>query len=239
MAIFDTIFGGGQRQAAERREEALREAQERLAPYTEGGAQDYQQYRDYYGNLGQELGQYGSPYEWMWNQINRDPGSFYQDLMEGYNETPMAKYEQEQMMNAVNNAASASGMMGSGAYLREMQDRAADITARDMDRYYQNILGANQLQRDYLGDFRGQQDRYTGGLFNSARQGMEAARGMGEYDQRIGGAQADQETARAAGWNNLVGGLTGGIARLPVGNTGQTVGGRVGGRLGETVGRYI
>lgn len=197
MSILDDIFGGGANQETGRR------GQEYLDPYRQGGTADYNQYRNSLGQMGNELGRYGNPMDWMWKHAGMSPQDYYQSMMEGYNESPQAKYEREQMTQAVNNGAAASGMIGSGAYMKELQQNAHDISARDMQQYYDNMLRGNNQQFQYGQNYQNQQDQYRQGLFGSSQMGYNAANDSAKY----AGQEAQGRNEMWGGIGNAIGGI--------------------------------
>lgn len=170
------------------------QANQFYAPYRKGGMEDYNNYRNYSQQFGKNLAPWSNAGSWQYNQINQSPVDYYNQIMQGYQESPQAKYEQQQAMNGANAAASASGMLGSGAYTKGVQQNAADIAARDQQRYYGNVMGANQMQMGYLGDYRNQQNAYNnmqqyltnlgyGATGNSAENAINKGLSNAKYDQ--------------------------------------------------------
>jgi hypothetical protein len=114
----------------------------------------------------------------QWLQGQKDPTNFINNLMGGYQESPYTRYLQNQAMNAGQNAASASGMLGSTPFLQQQQQNAANISQQGMDDWLSNVLGINQQYG------QGQQNLMTGGqnaanaltgLYNQMGQNMGAA----------------------------------------------------------------
>src|SRR5579863_535019 len=163
--LVDTIFGGGKEEAAQREAEGYDRANTYMQPYQQGGQQDYNSYRNAINQQGAETNRYGNPYEWMWSQAGKDPQQFLRELMSGYAESPMAKYEQEQAMKGATQGASASGMLGSGALLKQLQENAYRISARDHDRYLGNVMDVNNRQMQYGQNLQGERNNYRNGLW--------------------------------------------------------------------------
>ena len=122
--------------------------------------------------------------------------------MDNYQMSPMARYHMAQGMNAGENAAAASGMIGSNANQRGLMNMANDISSQDQQQYYNDMIGlmqgaqnsfnpamqygyggAGQLANDYMG---------TGGLIGNAYQNQGMARAYGDQ-------------SRASGIDNLLG----------------------------------
>lgn len=196
MGIWDSavdFFSGGGRSDIN---DAYEKAQSYLRPYKNGGAQDYQDYRNYSNQFSQNLQPWQNAGGWQYNQINQSPQAYYDSIMKGYSESPQAKQEQEQAMRAATAGGSASGMIGSGAFQKALQGNAADITARDQQRYFGNVAGANQMQMGYLGDLRGQQDKGEAMRRYLTSLGYNASTGMGNnaINQGMANASLDRQT---------------------------------------------
>lgn len=87
-----------------------------------------------------------APYQASLNKM-ADPQEYFNSIMSGYSSSPYAKYEQQNAMNAATNSASASGMTGSTPLMMQEEQTASDISSKDMDQYFADILGIN---KDYL-----------------------------------------------------------------------------------------
>jgi len=186
MGIWDTakdIFSGGGSGDIDR---AYRDANGRMQPYQQGGAQDYNNYRNYVAQQGQNLAPWQNAGSWQYNQINQSPVDYYNQIMGGYSQSPQAKYESDQAMRAATAGGSASGMTGSGAFMKALQQNAGDISARDQQRYYGNVMGANAAQMGYLGDLRGQQGQYNQMQQYLTNLGYGAAGNMSQNDMTHG-----------------------------------------------------
>lgn len=194
MGLWDSVsnfMSGGGRQDASK---GYDQANQYIAPYRTGGAQDYSNYRNYVGQQGQNLDQFSHSGDWQHQQINQSPTDYYNQIMGGYNESPQAKYEQEQSLRASNAGGAASGMLGSGAAQKALQQNAADISGRDQQRYFQNVGNANQMQMGYLGDLRNQQNQYNSMQQYLTGMGYGAATGSGQnaINKGLSNAQYDQ-----------------------------------------------
>jgi len=100
------------------------------------GAQNYQ--KPFYNMGSAAIG----PYQNMVQKMS-NPSQFLNNLMGNYQQSPYAQYLKNQMQNATNNAASASGMLGSTPFLQQSQENAANISGQDMQSWLQNALGIN------------------------------------------------------------------------------------------------
>jgi hypothetical protein len=205
MGLFDDIFAGGQGAAADAMRSGYENANQYLQPYQQGGVQDYNSLRNYTGNMNTNLSQYGNPMDSRWRNANMSAPDYYQQLMKGYAETPQAKYEQEVAMRAANQGASASGMLGSGAYYKALQNNAADIAQRDMQRYFENILQTDTQQMGYSQNYQQQQRDLQRIMEYLTSLGYGASQGIGQNEIGIGQANAEGELADASALNNFLG----------------------------------
>lgn len=205
MGIMDSVFSGGKQQAGQDLKQGYEQANQYLQPYYDGGTQDYNTYRGRVAGQGQQLDQYGNPANQFWNNASLNPDNYYDQLMGGYSESPMAKNEQANAMRAANQGAAASGLLGSGAYFNGLQQNAADISSRDMQNYYNNILSANDRQFGYAQNFQGQQNDYMNRMRGLADIGYYSAGQMGQ--NAIGAAQAQAQSDEGEGdmWGNMLG----------------------------------
>src|SRR5665213_800508 len=63
-----------------------------------------------------------------WLQGQQDPSGFINKMMGQYQESPWAKYQQQQSMRAGTNAASANGLAGSTPFAQQMQQNSQNIS---------------------------------------------------------------------------------------------------------------
>lgn len=154
-------------------------------PYQDA-SNTYQKYIDQAGNNFNPYIQGGqSAFGNMGNALNKmsDPQAFMKNIMSGYSQSPNAQFETQYGMQAQNNAASASGMLGSGASQKAAADYAQQVTSRDMQNYLQNILGVNS--------------QYLQGLGQMSNTGMQGAQGMAGLYGDLGKAQAEAAYGKA------------------------------------------
>lgn len=194
MGLWDSIsnfMSGGARDDVN---EGYDQANQYLDPYRRGGAEDYSKYRGYVGQEGSNLAPWQGAGNWQYGQINQSPGDYYNQIMQGYAQSPQAKYEQDQAMRAATAGGSASGMLGSGAFNKAIQQNAADISSRDQQRYFGNVMGANQMQMGYLGDLRNRQNQYNAMQQYLTNLGYSGAGAMGEnaVNRGLANAKYDQ-----------------------------------------------
>lgn len=157
MGMLDVFTGF----AGQQMDSGYQDAQKYLQPYQQGGFEDYNNYRDYTKQFGQNLGQYQNMGAHQYGQVNQSPTDYYNNIMGGYSESPDAKYQQEQANKAASFGASASGMTGSGAFYKGLQQNANDIAMNDRNNYYNNVMGANTAQMQSLQNYQNQQSQYN------------------------------------------------------------------------------
>ena len=101
----------------------------------------------------------------------QNPQEFMNKILGGYQESPWASFTRKYGQQGMNNAASASGMLGSGAMMKEAAQYNQDLTSKDMQTYLQNVLGIN---KDYMG-----------GQAGMAGMGLDAGKSYADFMSRI------------------------------------------------------
>lgn len=144
-----------------------------------------------------EFGKAGMPMFQNWLKSMRDPSAFINHLMGGYQESPYAKYEQEQGMRTAQNIGSESGLTGSTPLMQFAQQNAQNISSKDMNQWLQNVLGINTL----YGSGLGQQIGVGQGAAN-ALTGM-----YGDMGRQMGEGAYGSERGRNIDRANMWGGL--------------------------------
>lgn len=131
-----------------------------------------------------------------WLSGMKDPSSFINNLMGNYQQSPWAKFQQQQSMRAGTNAASASGLTGSTPFAQQMQQNAQNISSQDMNQWLQNVLGINT--------------QYGQGQNNLINTGANAANALtnmyGQMGQQMGQAAYGQKAGENQDWSNMIGG---------------------------------
>jgi hypothetical protein len=164
-------------------------AMEEYQKYMNMGQQTQQPYLD--AGKG-ALGEYQT-----WLQGQKDPSGFINNLMGQYKESPYAQYLQQQSMNAGQNAASASGLMGSTPLMQQLQQNAGNIASQDQNQWLQNVLGVNT--------------QYGQGQNNLVNGGQNAANALtnmyNQMGQNMGQAAYGKEAGKKQDFWNTLGGL--------------------------------
>ena len=139
------------------------------------------------------LGNYQS-----WLDSQKDPSKFINDQMGNYQESAHARNLQQQSMNAGQNAASASGLMGSTPLMQQLQQNAGNISSQDQNQWLQNVLGINtqygQGQQNLINGGQNSANTLTG-LYND----MGGRMGQASYNK---GAAHEQNK-----WNTIGSGI--------------------------------
>lgn len=129
-----------------------------------------------------------------------NPSEFINHLMGGYQQSPWAAYSTLQGQRAGNNAASASGMLGSTPFLQQSQQNAQNISSQDMQNWLGNVLNTNQ-----------QALQGYGGL---ADMGLMGAKGLGDIYGNMGQAAGGAAFGEQQGHQNDLGNIFGGLGKL-------------------------
>ena len=160
---------------------------------------------DKYGQLGQATqqpylnagtGAIGDYQDWLKNQQN--PAQFINSLSSQYQSSPYAQYLQGQAQLAGQNAASASGLMGSTPMMQQLQQNAANISFQDQNQWLQNVLGINT--------------QYGQGQNNLMQGGQNAANSLTNMYNQQGQNMANMAYGKEAGnqqdmWDTIGGGI--------------------------------
>lgn len=169
------------------------------APYQQG-MDEYMRWANQAQNAQNPFWQAGTgaiPQFQEWLGGMKDPSGFINKMMGQYQESPWAKYQQDQSMRAAQNAGSASGMGGSTPMAQFMQENAQNISSKDMQNWLGNVLGTNTL--------------YGQGLSGMMQGGQGAANALtnlfGQMGRDMGGAQFGKGVAEQNDWWNMFGGL--------------------------------
>lgn len=137
----------------------------------------------------------------QWLAHMKDPSGFINQLMGGYQESPFAKYEQEQAMRAAQNLGSvgdtSAGGAGSTPLTQFAQQNARNISSQDLNQWLQNVLGVNT--------------QYGAGLEGQISGGQSAANALtgmyGDMGRQMGAAAYGQRRGEGMDRANMWGGL--------------------------------
>lgn len=142
----------------------------------------------------------------QWLGGMQDPSAFINRLMGQYQQSPWAKYQQDQAMRSGMNAASASGLMGSTPFLQQAQQNAGNISSQDMQNWLSQVLGINT--------------QYGSGLQNQITGGQNAANSLTNMFSNVGQQMGEAAYGKRAGENQDRNNMWGGLFNL-AGDVGQ------------------
>jgi hypothetical protein len=132
-----------------------------------------------------------------WLQGQKDPSGFINNLMGKYQESPWAKYQQDQAMRAAQNMGSATGLTGSTPLTQFAQQQAGNISSQDMQNWLQRVLGINS--------------QYGAGQQSLMQGGQNAANALtnmyGDMGRQMGEASAYKRAGEQYDTRNMWGGL--------------------------------
>lgn len=135
-----------------------------------------------------------------WLKGQQDPSGFINHLMGQYQESPWAKYQQQQAMRAAQNMGSASGLTGSTPLQLQAQQNASNISSGDMQNWISNVLGINT--------------NYGTGLQGLIQGGQGAANNMSSLASNAGEYMGGVNYGEQAGKNMDRNSLWSGIAKI-------------------------
>lgn len=221
QSILQGIFGNsaspyesGANAYGETVDKYLPEIRNNFAPYQNYGASALPAMNESYGEA---RGAYGNAK----NSLSRmsDPEAFLNSILSKYSESPGAAFERQAGNKGITNAASASGMLGSGALMKSAAQYNQQLTSKDMQQFLENILGIN---KDYIsGEMQranGLNSLGTSGYGQQASMGLNASSSLASLIAQILGGQAEAEGNAAYGAergdNADFGSTIGGLAKL-------------------------
>lgn len=182
-SLFGGLFGHS--------DKPYKDAEEQYNKYYNNAVQNQQPYQD--------AGTGAIPKYQDWLDAQKDPAKFINDQMGKYNESDYAHNLQQSSLNAGQNAASASGLMGSTPMMQQLQQNAGQITSADQNQWLQHVLGINS--------------HYGAGQKGLIDTGKGAANSLSDLNNTMGGRMGDAEYGRSAGkqndWFNKIGGAIG------------------------------
>lgn len=223
MSLWDgaeNFFSGGGKSDVDN---GYNEANSYFQPYQKGGLANFNQMQDYAGKWGNDLHQFDHAGDWQYNHINESPNEYYDSIMGGYSESPEAKYAQQKAFDASSRGASASGMVGSGAFMKGLQENANQISQGDRQQYYNNVIGSNNAQMGALQNLQGQQGNYRQMMQYLTSLGYGAGTNMANNSVNQGTADA-QFGRQTIGDLMSMAGFGGGGGLFGNGNNGQGYG---------------
>jgi hypothetical protein len=166
-------------------------------PYDDAMAQ-FQKYFEQARQMQQPFYQAGVnalPQMQDWLSKMKDPSAFINNINSQYQESPFAKFQQQQGIRAANNLGSANGLIDSTPLQMQAQQNAQNISSQDQNNWLQHVLGVNT--------------QYGNGLGNLTNMGSNSAniltQLMSQMGGQMGGAAMGRGVARNNDWYNNIG----------------------------------
>jgi hypothetical protein len=147
-----------------------------------------------------QAGQSAIPQFQQWLQSMQDPSGFINNLMGKYQESPYAKFEQQQGIRAAQNLGSASGLTGSTPLTQFAQQNAQNISSQDMQNWLSRVLGINT--------------QYGQGEFGLMGQGLQAGNSLTNLMQNYMNSQAELGYGAEAASQGRTGNIIQSLANL-------------------------
>lgn len=205
--IAGDLFGGGQGRgygAMQTQTQAgmnalqqyLQQAMGQLAPFQQAGA----------GALG--------PMQHLLSQMS-DPTAYYNQVMQGYSQSPAAQQQIQAGTQAAQHAGAATGMLGSGSLQEAIAKQAQDISQADQQRYFQNVTGLGQ---QLLGGEQGLAGMGAGAAGTGAGILAQGGQALANLYGQLGQEQYGQDVSQGGAMNQLLGQF------LPGGGVNQFIG---------------
>jgi len=151
--------------------------------------------------MAREPGEYAAYMDFL-NQV-KDPNALYNQLSSQYKMSPEAQAQITTGQNNANNAAAASGMLGSGAEQTAAANLAQSVRSTDFDKYMQNVLG---LRTQYGNGLQGLQNQGFQAAGEAGTLAEQQAALQQKYYENMANAAGAQQTGQAGDWSNLIGG---------------------------------
>lgn len=180
-----------------------------------GPYKDYMKRIEKYGKKGQDamnpFAQAGqgaiAPFQ-QWLSQMKDPSQFINGLMGQYQESPFAKYQQQQGIRAGQNAASMGGLsngmggagIGSTPFAQQLQQNAQDISSKDMNGWLENVLGINK--------------QYGAGQSHLMDQGQSAANSLMQLFSGMGDRMGEGAFGKKFGQNQDMWSMISGLGSM-------------------------
>lgn len=195
MSFFGSLFGGGQKKAASRMEEAAQRAMQARQEAEQRARQDLNPYIESGRNA---LGNYEGGLAEM-----RDQPAFLEKILSGYKPSSAYSRRMQEGLQAIKQAYGAQGgMYGSGDYDKALMEHGQYLADQDQQQYLNNILG---IRGDYLDRTSGLVDKGYGASNNLANIAYGTGQGIAGNQMDLGAAQAQKELARGGLLNNILG----------------------------------
>lgn len=153
MSLFGTSTDDYISQANKASQNAFNNAASYQQPYTQYGQQDFDTARSYLMNKIGGRQDYDSGFD---QYLEMSPEDIFNKMMSGYTESDYAKQATSLGLDAANNAMTAAGMGGSGDNYAKDAEIGSFIGNKDMQQYFNNLLGISKQQAGLLNHYDSQ-----------------------------------------------------------------------------------
>ena len=137
-------------------EQGYGRAQQSLNPYTQHAGEDFDYGRNTLHGMMSKYGQLPDYHKKFYDYMNLSPVDMLNSVMGQYEESPMAKYQQQFATSAADNQMNAQGMGGSANQDILDSEIGNIIGSQDMQQFLSNVLGSFDVQHEIFGDYNKQ-----------------------------------------------------------------------------------
>jgi len=199
MGMFDFLSPGGDpsKEANKYLEQIPGRMEEYLNPYMKQGGNALNQLMQQYGDL------------------LASPGSIYEKFSQGYHPSEGYGFQLGEGQRAMNQTASAGGMLGSPQEQAEMAKYSQALASNDFDNYMKNILGMYGQGMQGMGNI-GQMGYGASGTMAEGLKDMLSSQASGAYSNAA---------SKRSGFSKLIGSGLGGALGFATGGPVGAIGG--------------
>lgn len=203
MNWMDKLFGGGQAEAAQAYGNEI----------GQGIGSSNALFGQGMGYLNPFMSREPGLYNQLMNQYNQglNPSQLYNQYASTYQMSPYAQAQIQVGQKNANNAATASGMLGSGAAQTQAAALAQSVRSQDFNNYMGNLFG---LRNQSISGIGGLQQQGYGASMQGANLAEQQAQSQQRYYEDAANAQAAQQVGQSRDWTNFLGqagGFLGGL----------------------------
>lgn len=189
MGDISNILSGGRSGGYNDIAQGTQEAQDQMRKYYEQGRSDLAPWRTAGENA---IPQFQSDLDTI---NNMGHGNWMND----YRESPQARYQTEHAMTSMNNAAAATGLLGSGGNQQENANIANDIASKDQQQFFNNEM---DIRQSHMGGLNNLMGYGSGAAGQSATQSQNFAEQLAGLIKAQAQAQASSGVANTTGKNS-------------------------------------
>lgn len=190
MGMFDSIFGSGGSNPADKAMPYLQQVPGTVSPY-------YQPYI----NTGNQA---SSTLQNQYSNLVNNPGGTLNNMGQSFNQSPGYQFQLQQAMYGANNAQAAGGMAGSPQNVQQNETLSSNLANQDYYNWLNHAMGL------YGQGLSGEQSLYNTGYGASDQLAKELSRNL--YSEA--GMQYAGQASKNASSQGLLGGLLGAGSNL-------------------------